>query len=229
IDQVRAMQIALGARALAGGRKVAILEEAQALTEEAQNACLKMLEEPPRGSLIVLVAHNASALRPTVRSRCQGIAFSPLTSACVETILRERLDRSADDARMIAAYSEGSLAFVADVEHLREAHERVSRLLARRSPAGYHDAVTAAREVLTSQKGIPLDLKLVVASLRHHLRAQAGVNDSTQLTLPAKPANLLGALGAVEAAYTAIVDLGRYANRSLTAERMWLRIDEKLD
>jgi DNA polymerase III subunit delta' len=229
IEQVRGINVVLGARAFAGGKKIVIFEEAQALTEEAQNAFLKTLEEPPGDALIILVAHNASALRPTVRSRCQRVAFSPLSQASVETILRERLDRSADDARMLAAFSEGSLMFVAEADRLRDAHERVSRLLARGASGSYHEAVTAAKEVLGSQKGIPLDLKLVVASLRSQLRARAGIRDSPQLTPPTKTGTLLAALRALEAAYGAVVDLGRNANRSLAAERMWLSIGENLE
>ena len=229
IEQVRAMQVTLGSRALAGGKKIAIFEEAQTLTEEAQNAFLKTLEEPPGDALILLVAHNASALRPTVRSRCQRIAFSPLPPAIVEATLRDRLGRSAEEAQLLAAYSEGSLTFAADPARLRAAHERVVALLAKADSRSYHDAVLAAREVLTTPKGIPLDLKLVLALLRNHLRARAGIPDAMKLTSFGKTGSLLGALHATEAAYAAVVDLGRNANRSLASERMWLRIGESLD
>ncbi len=114
IEQVRAVQAFLGGRALSGHGKIAIFEEAQALTEDAQNALLKTLEEPPRGSLIVLVSHNASRLLPTVRSRCHRAAFAPLRAETMLAILRERLGVGAEDATFLSRNSEGSLALAAD-------------------------------------------------------------------------------------------------------------------
>lgn len=229
IDQVRAVQLFLGAQALAGGRKVALIEEAHGLTEDAQNALLKTLEEPPRGSLIVLVCHNPSRLRATVRSRCQRVAFSPLDRRTVETLLTTRLGATEEDARLSSLYAEGSLTFASDPERLREAHERVSRLLAAGGSGSYLDVVAAAKDVLSSPKGVPLDLKLLLQLLRRRLRARAGMNDGRDLTPSGKTETLVDALRAVEAAYAAVVNLGRNANRRLATERMWLRIGEYLD
>ena len=229
IEQMRGLQSFLGGRALAGGRKVAILEEAHALTEEAQNALLKTLEEPPRGSLIVLVCHNASKLQLTVRSRCQRVAFAPLAPAVVETILRRGLELPDEDARFLAIHSEGSLAFAADPALFREAHERIVKLLAGVDARSYVAAAAAAKELLSTAKGVPLDLKVLLGLLRRRMRACAGLEGSAQLTRPGKTGTLVDALHAVEAAYGAVVDLGRNANRRLATERMWLRIGESLD
>ena len=229
IDQVRRLQGFLGAQAMAGGRKLVLLEEAHALTEEAQNALLKTLEEPPRGSLIVLVCHNASKLQLTVRSRCQRVAFAPLPPTVVERILRDRLSLADEDARFVALHSEGSVAFADEPEALRGAHSRASRLLAEADAQPYGGLVAAAKEILIGTKGIPLDLKVLLDLLRHRLRAQAGIEGSRQLTPPSKTENLADTLRAVDAAYAAVVDLGRNANRRLAAERMWLRISESLD
>ncbi|MBI2962890.1 MAG: DNA polymerase III subunit [Deltaproteobacteria bacterium] len=228
IDQVRGVQLFLGAQALAGGRKVAILEEAHALTEDAQNALLKTLEEPPRGSLILLVCHNASRLAATVRSRCQRVAFSPLGRRTIETLLAARLGVAAQDARLGSLYAEGGLAFACEPARLREAHEHASRLLAAGGPRSYVDVAAAAKDVLSTPRGVPLELKLLLQLLRRRLRARAGVEE-TDLTPPGKTGTLLDALRDVEATYAAVVDLGRNANRRLAAERLWLRIGERID
>jgi DNA polymerase III subunit delta' len=229
IEQMRGLQSFLGGRALAGGRKVAILEEAHALTEEAQNALLKTLEEPPRGSLIVLVCHNASRLQLTVRSRCQRVAFAPLAPAVIETILRRSLELPDEEARFLATHSEGSLAFAADPTLFREAHERVVKLLTRVDARSYVAAAAAAKELLSTTKGVPLDLKVLLGLLRRRMRARAGLEDSAQLTRSDKTGTLADTLHALEAAYGAVVDLGRNANRRLATERMWLRIGESMD
>jgi len=229
IAQSHEIQRFLGGRALGGGRKIALVENADKLNLEAQNALLKTLEEPPRNSLIILVCHNASRLELTVRSRCQRVAFAPLDRATVETILRERLGRSEADAQLIAAYSQGSVAFAADVESLREAHESVSKLL-RESRGARYEAAAAAAAVLAPRntKGLPLELTVLLAQLRAELRAQAGLDEPRELTPRGKTGTLVGALGATQAAYAAAVDLGLYANRRLAVERMWLRVAERL-
>jgi DNA polymerase III subunit delta' len=227
IEQVRGVQLFLAGRALGGGRKVAIFEEAQALTEDAQNALLKTLEEPPRGSLLVLVCHNASRLLPTVRSRCQRVPFSPLGNATVEMILRDRLHVSPDDARFLSVHSEGSVVLAADVPRLREAHARAAALLAT-CGGNYAEVVTAVREALSTPRGVPLELKMVLLLLRRHLRAQAGIEDASELTPAGKTGTLVGALHAAEAGYAAVMDFGRNANRALAVERMAIRIGDSL-
>jgi DNA polymerase-3 subunit delta' len=229
IEQVRGLQGFLGGRALAGGRKIAVLEEAHALTEEAQNALLKTLEEPPRGSLIVLVCHNVSKLQLTVRSRCQRVTFTPLATSLVERILQERLGLAHADASFLAVHSEGSLAFAEDPALFREAHGRVTKLLADADRRSYLSVAAAAKALLSATKGVPLDLKILLGLLRRRMRASTGLEDPPRLTRADKTGTLVDALRAVEAAYGAAVDLGRYANRRLAMERMWLRIGESLD
>jgi len=238
IEQVRGLQGFLGGRALAGGRKIAVLEEAHALTEEAQNALLKTLEEPPRGSLIVLVCHNVSKLRLTVRSRCQRVSFAPLATELVERILQERFGLAKEDADFLAAHSEGTLAFGDDLALFREAHDRVRKLIGAADRRSYVAVATAAKALWSAKKErqhravaarIPVDLKVLLGLLRHRMRARAGLDGPPRLTPSDKTGSLVDALHAVEAAYGAAVDLGRYANRRLATERMWLRIGESLD
>lgn len=74
VDQIRRGVLpTLALRAVEGGGRAAILLDADDMNEEAQNALLKTLEEPPRGSLIVLVTAREEALLETIRSRCQEI------------------------------------------------------------------------------------------------------------------------------------------------------------
>jgi DNA polymerase-3 subunit delta' len=229
IEQVRAVQGFLGGQALGGRGKIAIFEEAQALTEEAQNALLKTLEEPPRGSLVVLVSHNASRLLATVRSRCQRIAFAPLPSGTLLALLRDRFGLGAEDAEFLSRYSDGSLAFAADPASLREAHQRARRILEAARSGSYPEMVGTLRESLTAGRGVPLEMKALLGILRRRMRASAGLVEQAELTPRGKTENLVSALLAAEAAYAAVVDFGRNANRSLAAERMALRIGLRVD
>jgi hypothetical protein len=72
-----------------GGARVAIVERADRMNEDAQSALLKTLEEPPRGVTIILAADEEELLLPTVRSRCARIRLGPVGVRDVEAILGE--------------------------------------------------------------------------------------------------------------------------------------------
>ncbi len=71
VDQVRALIDDLGKTAQQGGYKVVIIDPAEAMNANSANALLKSLEEPAAKTLLMLISHSASAVLPTIRSRCQ--------------------------------------------------------------------------------------------------------------------------------------------------------------
>jgi DNA polymerase III delta prime subunit len=75
IGQIRALQAALRLRSSEGGRRAAVIADAEWLNQESQNALLRLLEEPPPETTLVLVAQSSAGLLATVRSRCQRVAF----------------------------------------------------------------------------------------------------------------------------------------------------------
>lgn len=90
--------------------RVVILDPADALTPNAANALLKVLEEPPARALILLVSHAPGALLPTIRSRCAQLALAPLQRDSVAALLRKHLPDLADaDVDALAGLAEGSL------------------------------------------------------------------------------------------------------------------------
>lgn len=76
IGQIRALQHALRLCAGEGGRRVAVIADAEWLNQEAQNALLRLLEEPPPRTTLLLVTASPAGLLATVRSRCQKIALA---------------------------------------------------------------------------------------------------------------------------------------------------------
>jgi DNA polymerase-3 subunit delta' len=93
-----------------GGRKVAILDDADDLRHEGANALLKTLEEPPPKSVIILIGTAEQRQLPTIRSRCQIVRFAPLDWRLVEQILRQKeLISPVDAAERLARSSGGSV------------------------------------------------------------------------------------------------------------------------
>ena len=78
IEQIRKLREKLGLRAFLGEYKVALIDEAESMTEEANNALLKTLEEPSEKTVIILITTNARSLPQTIVSRCQIIRFLPV-------------------------------------------------------------------------------------------------------------------------------------------------------
>lgn len=76
VDQIRALQQVINQTSLYGGKKIAIIQLAEQMNVAASNALLKILEEPPGDSLVLLLTENLSLLLPTIVSRCQRWVFS---------------------------------------------------------------------------------------------------------------------------------------------------------
>lgn len=96
IDQIRELAGFLALTPMEGRWKAAIVDDGAWMSEEASNALLKTLEEPPPGSLLILVSHRAGALSATIRSRCVKIRFS-LLSRDEQLRLLAALTGAADD------------------------------------------------------------------------------------------------------------------------------------
>jgi len=103
------LQQRLSNRPLLGARHVCVIDDAHKMLEPAQNCLLKTLEEPPHGTVIVLVTENPSALLPTILSRCQVVNFERLSTDIVERFLAERRGFEPDVASLIGSFAGGSL------------------------------------------------------------------------------------------------------------------------
>ncbi len=108
IAQVRKLQESLPYRPYEGSHRIILVPDAHVMTEEAANALLKTLEEPPDRTHFVLTTAQPSSLLDTIRSRCQTIRFAPHPrEAIAQTLVRER---SLDErmAMVLAGLAEGS-------------------------------------------------------------------------------------------------------------------------
>ena len=89
IGQIRALQSALRLRSTEGGRRAAVIADAEWMNQEAQNALLRLLEEPPPQTTLVLATRTSAGLLATVRSRCQRLSFENASAAPLEDSERE--------------------------------------------------------------------------------------------------------------------------------------------
>lgn len=131
VDQVREAIDRAAYRPFEGKCRVVIINEADALMPQAQNALLKTLEEPGSASVFILVTAHPDVLLPTVRSRCPRLSFRPLSPQDITAALVKRGQKEAD-ALVVAATADGSLgtALAASAGDLAAAREIAQHVLA---------------------------------------------------------------------------------------------------
>lgn len=135
VDEVRRLGGFFGMTSGAGGWRVAIVDSADEMNDNAANALLKILEEPPARGLLLLISHAPGRLLPTIRSRTQRLDLKPLERSVLADALRGLLAETAEEDRsQLADISDGSLGLalrLAGEEGLKRAREAEALLGAR--------------------------------------------------------------------------------------------------
>ena len=157
-----------------GGARVAIIEQAHRINDDAQNALLKMLEEPPPGVTIVLCADEEECLLPTVRSRCVRVRLGPVAGREIERWLGELVAADAPSAARFARLASGcpglALAYARAPDAARLRGE-ISRGLIDLLTAGRHERLTSVRALMSSAAALE-------AALDEGRKSVAGTGDA---------------------------------------------------
>lgn len=109
VEQMRQIEREANFRPFEGKARVFLIDEADKLNDASANALLKVLEEPPRTSHLILITARPAMLLPTILSRCQMIRFSPLTPDEIESHLLKDKEMDKKTARLRARASGGSM------------------------------------------------------------------------------------------------------------------------
>ncbi len=112
--------------------KIYLIEHADSMNEQAQNALLKTMEEPPEYVVIILLTENADRLLPTIRSRAVTMELHPVADELVMKYLTEVLSVPERDAAVCTAYAQGNVgkaARMSTAEDFKELKDHVTSLL----------------------------------------------------------------------------------------------------
>lgn len=180
VDEIRRLTGFFGLTAGAGGWRIAMIDSADEMNNSAANALLKILEEPPPRSLLILVSHAPGRLLPTIRSRCQRLTLKPLD----ESIMREALGRmlpntKADDLGTLARIADGSLGLalrLAGEEGLELARD-AETLLSARTP-DISSLIALGDRVARAADGLAHFGDFLNAALSRQIRARAEAGES---------------------------------------------------
>lgn len=109
VDEVRRLKNFFAMSAADGGRRVVIVDAADEMNTNAANALLKLLEEPPARSTLLLVSHQPTRLLPTIRSRCRELRLQTLNTGDMATALEQAGANTATSVQALAELSGGSV------------------------------------------------------------------------------------------------------------------------
>ncbi len=188
IEQVRKLQERLAFRALEATHKVALLITAHAMNQNAQNALLKTLEEPPKDTILILVSAAPEKLLPTIRSRCSKANFGPLS---IELIAKKLMEQGTKKkkvdpalAAQVAAMAGGSMsrALNLDPAALESRKETIERFeaLERNDARGW---LQLAETLGEDRQSAEAALDVLQVWLHDIALAQAGVERIVNLDL----------------------------------------------
>jgi DNA polymerase-3 subunit delta' len=167
IEQIRELISALSLKSYLGGRKVAVINDADAMNRSTANAFLKTLEEPPDNTVIILVTSNPSALLRTVISRCRVVPFVPMEPQKLAGVLKSRLGLSDDDALRAATLADGCVGkALGGLDDVKAIDDEAVKLMAQLAEMPADAAINFAAEWKERRKDLPVLLERMGEILR---------------------------------------------------------------
>jgi len=237
IDQTRVLKQLAYLRPMAGKRRVFIIEDADKMNADSANSLLKVLEEPPLFSHIILVTASPFLLLPTILSRCQSLAFSAVSNEEIERILAGH-DYPAEQARILSLLVEGNLERALELEWeevqalKEESWQLFQAVLGGRRASLFLDRFGSLTKASQEEFERTLELfssfsrDLLLLGLGGDVRYllnpdyEAPLRDAAALLPPAKAMSLLAEIGYV------LSELRRNLNRNLLAAAFFSNFGE---
>jgi len=164
IEQVRSLIGEIAYQPFEGHMRFVILDGADQMRKETANCLLKTLEEPPSRTVMVLVTAYPYLLLETIRSRSQILVFGRIPRDAIARYLVERENRTPEDARLAASFSDGSLgaALALDITHFRAVRQQALLFVKLLLKGGSFEEVSPlAAELAKNREGFPLWLDAV--------------------------------------------------------------------
>lgn len=156
IDDIREQLINdIAIKPYSSSHKVYIIPDANKMTEQAQNALLKTIEEPPEYAIILLLTENTENLLPTITSRCITLNTQPLQKEVITQYLIKNLQMEPEQAKIAAGFCQGNVGkaiHFASSEDFQEMKEDTLQLLKKIDDMDVSDLMSMIKE-LSQRKG----------------------------------------------------------------------------
>jgi DNA polymerase-3 subunit delta' len=184
VDEVRKLESFFGLTSGAGGWRVVIVDTADDMNDQAANALLKALEEPPKRAIVLVLSHAPGRLLPTIRSRCRRLDLRSLPLPILEEALAKALpDADARARAALAEVSEGSLGLALRLagEGGMALAQDAENLLAARGPLDVPAALSLADRVARASDGIAHFGQFLATAMSQRIRAAVAAGETRPL------------------------------------------------
>ena len=128
IEQIRYLQRKIQEKSIISNKKVYIINDADKMTQEAQNCLLKTLEEPPEYSTIILIGSNENAFLNTIKSRCMMIIFKPINQNLIKKYIEQKYGMHQISSNMLDAF-QGSIGKAILLKDRKEQYEKIEKIV----------------------------------------------------------------------------------------------------
>lgn len=217
--------------------KIYIVDDAEKMTAQAQNALLKTIEEPPSYGIILLLTSNPDAFLPTILSRCITMKFRPLQDKVIQAYLTDRLGLPRDQADISAAFARGNLGkaiALASSEDFAVMREKVLHIMRNVKNMDISDLLGSVRELVDLKLDINECLDFMQMWYRDVLMFKVTNNinllifkdEYKSISDAAKVASFEGLESVVHAVDKAKIRLGANVNMELAMELLLLTMKE---
>ncbi len=213
----------------ASDHKIYIIDEAEKMNEQAQNAILKTIEEPPSYGMIILLASNAASFLPTIRSRCIQLEMKPVSDEIIRKTLMEEEHVPDYLAQVSCAFAQGNLGKAIRLsrsEEFREMKEHVVSVVRRIDRAANSERMDMEKEMETYKGSMDEYLDLLLVWYRDVLLCKSGGNEEQliyadqlwQIEKQAEAVTYAGLNSIIDAIQEARSRIGANVNLSLVLE-----------
>lgn len=173
VDDVRTINEFLSKRSSNDGWRIVIIDSIDDMNVASANAVLKILEEPPHKTLLLLISHNPNQLLPTIKSRCAKIELKPLSDANVTSLLRRyRPELSETAVKKITSISSGSIGKALNYvdNDAVNRYDALCRIIERKSSFAVADVLDFCNEASTNEESYYLTQELILKFLSENVK-----------------------------------------------------------
>ncbi len=158
VEEIRSQVVDdVSIRPYSGRYKIYIINDADKMTVQAQNAVLKTIEEPPDYAVFLLLTTNVDALLPTICSRCVRLDVRPVEDSLVKQYLIEKMHIPSYEAEVQTAFAQGSIGKAqqaADSDHFGETSQKALYILKYASRMEVHEWIDLLKELAAQQQNV---------------------------------------------------------------------------
>lgn len=178
IDDVRTINDFLSRRASNDGWRVVIIDSIDEMNNASANAVLKILEEPPYKTLLLLVSHNPQQLLPTIKSRCTKLYLKPLQDGEVASLLRRyRPDMSSADVKKTVAIASGSIGKALNYvdNDALQCYDELCKLIAKGNNFAIAELMDFCNKASADEENYRLTQELILKFLSDNVKQNSNV------------------------------------------------------